>query len=116
MSAEPSPGRNPLRPFLGVTAAVLVLLVVLGGVKSYRDLSQARQRVAALELEIRDAQARIAALEQRIHRLQDDPNTLERLAREDLGLVEPGDVVIVLPKEPDTAGATPPDEPKKPEK
>lgn len=100
MSAEPSAGSHPLRPFLGVTVAVLLLLLLLGGFKSYRDLSQARQRVAALEVEIRDAQTRIAALELRIHRLQDDPNTLERLAREDLGLVQPGDVVIVLPPEP----------------
>ena len=38
-------------------------------------------------------------LRERIDRIENDPAMLERLAREDLGLVREGDVVIVLPEE-----------------
>jgi cell division protein FtsB len=94
---------------VGITLALLLLLLVAGGMKSYSDLRQARQRVAELEQEIGVAKSRIETLERFIRRLETDPNILERLAREELGLVEPGDVVIVLPEEP--VPAPPADEP-----
>lgn len=109
VTAEPTPERNPLRPFVGITLALLLLLLVAGGMKSYSDLRQARQRVTELEQEIGVAKDRIETLERFIRRLETDPNLLERLAREELGLVEPGDVVIVLPEEP--AAEAPGDEP-----
>jgi len=108
VTAEPAPERNPLRPFVGITLALLLLLLLAGGFKSYSDLRQARQRVAELEQEIGVAKGRIETLERFIRRLETDPNLLERLAREELGLVEPGDVVIVLPEEP--AAEAPEDE------
>jgi cell division protein FtsB len=52
-----------------------------------------------LEQQIAETQQRIERLRDRIERIKNDPVTLERLAREDLGLVKPGDVVIVLPDE-----------------
>jgi len=39
-------------------------------------------------------------LDDRIESIRNDPAMLERLAREDLGLVRAGDVVIVLPDPP----------------
>lgn len=116
MNAEPASERNPLRPFFGVTLILFLLLLLAGGVKSYRDLVQARQRVTELELEIEGARERIRALERRIVRLESDPHTLERLAREELGLVEPGDVVIVLPEQdaPGEAAVSAPGTPREP--
>ena len=75
-----------------------MMLVVVAGLKSYRDLSVARQREAKLELRIEEAQARLGTLEQRVDLLRDDPATLERLAREQRGLVMPDDLVVVLPE------------------
>jgi cell division protein FtsB len=82
---------------VGVAAAVLLLAMALAGARSFRDLEAARARTGELSSEIAGAEARIVELERRIELLRDDPVTLERLAREELGLVHPEDVVVVLP-------------------
>jgi len=81
--------------------AVLFLLVLLAtaGFKSYRDLAAARAHEAALAEQIAASEARIRVLREYVRTIEDDPMTLERLAREQLGMVRPGDVVIVLPED-----------------
>ena len=69
----------------------------IASVKSSHDLAAARQRKLTLETRIQATQAEIDRLHNRIERLKSDPGMLERLAREDLGMVRPGDVVIELP-------------------
>lgn len=81
-------------------------LLAVAGVKSYHDLESARQRKLTLETRIRSSETEIARLQNRIERLRSDPGLLERLAREDLGMVRPGDVVVELPLE-DVGGTTP---------
>lgn len=101
-----APGALPPKPSGLATlrspfyAGVLLLLLVVtaAGLRSRQELQEARTREAALISETAATEARIAALEQRIARLRSDPVTLERLARQDLGLVDPADVVIVLPE------------------
>ena len=92
---------DSLRPVLG--ASVLLFLSVLGiaGVKSSHDLEAARQRKLLLETRIHASETEIDRLRNRIERLRSDPGMLERHAREDLGMVRPGDVVIELPREGD---------------
>jgi cell division protein FtsB len=89
---------DSFRPVLG--ASVLLFLTVLGiaGVKSSHDLEAARQRKLMLETRIQSSESEIERLRNRIERLRSDPGLLERLAREDLGMVRPGDVVIELPR------------------
>lgn len=93
------PTTGSFRPVLG--ASVLLFLSVLGiaGVKSSHDLEAARQRRLLLETRIQAAESEIGRLQNRIERLRSDPGLLERHAREDLGMVRPGDVVIELPIE-----------------
>jgi cell division protein FtsB len=85
-------------------AAVLFALVLLGfaSVKSHRDLVAARDHEKLLRSTISDTEHRIQRLHGNIQELRSDPLALERLAREELGLVKPGDVVLVLPAEPGT--------------
>jgi len=96
--AGPEPGRA-YRSFL--TAAVLLMLGLLAtaGVKSYSDLGVARAEEQQLLGEIAGARERVRTVTERIDRIENDPAMLERLAREELGLVREGDVVIVLPEE-----------------
>lgn len=96
---------NAARSWAGLrspfVAALLLLagLVAAAGVRSHQELASARSRQAGLDQEILATRERIAGLEQRVHRLNHDDETLERVAREELGMVRPGDVVLVLPPE-----------------
>ena len=87
---------NPYRSFLAAAVCLLLGLLLTAGLDGYRDLAKARDYEEALERQIAETEQRIEHLSDRIQR---DPATLERLAREDLGLVRRGDVVIVLPEE-----------------
>jgi len=77
-----------------------MLLLATAGYRSWRDLATARGHVSELRGNITDSGKRIEHLRDLIERVENDPLTLERLAREDLGLIRPGDVVIVLPETP----------------
>ncbi len=80
----------------------LLLLLAVAGLKSFRDLESARERQRGLERRIEETRRSNRQLKRRIEFLADDPATLERLAREQLGMVRAGDVVIVLSQEPRT--------------
>lgn len=91
---------DSLRPVLGAVVLLFVTLLGAAGLKSYRDLTAARGREKLLETRIEESHTSILHLRGRIDRLRADPAMLERLAREDLGLVRPSDVVIELPRDP----------------
>lgn len=101
-------GVRPTRRVLVGGLIFLLGLIGLAGYKSYRDLDAVRARHAELEHELERTDEEITTLETRIERLKNDPLTLERLAREQLQMVHPGDVVIVLPEESPSAGPEPP--------
>lgn len=103
MSGAPT-SRRPERFTLLLVLGVVAVLVVLfaAGVRTYRDLAGQVAREAELGEEIRATEERIEALRLEIRRLRHDPETLERLAREELGLVRPDDLVIVYPEEEET--------------
>jgi cell division protein FtsB len=85
------------RPLLGATVLLVLALLAIAALKSSRDLEAARARERLLETRIAETHARSEKLKSRIERLKHDPGMLERLAREDLGLVRPGDVIVELP-------------------
>jgi hypothetical protein len=78
--------------------ALVFALLAIAALKSYRDLAAARAHEHQLETQIAETKARSEKLRLRIDRLRHDPGMLERLAREDLGMVHPRDVVIELPE------------------
>ncbi len=92
---EPRP--HPLRSVVVAVVVFLALLLATFGLKSYRDLDAVRGRERVLLAEIAGTENRIALLKRRIETLKNDPVTLDRVARESLGLVRPEDVVIVMP-------------------
>ncbi len=92
-------GPGAYRSFLGVAVLSLLGLLAVAGFKSYHDLATVRRHEAELAAEIKEAESRIETLSRQVEQLDLDPLTLERLAREDLGMVHPGDVVIVLPED-----------------
>ena len=92
-----SAGRR--RAVVGIGALLALLLVAAGSVRSYRDLSASRARISQLESEIEATQQRIDELGLRIEALETDPVAVEWLAREELGLTRPGEIVLALSEE-----------------
>ena len=86
---------------LGIACLFLIMIVTsLFGKKGVLDLRRARRNLAALETRVRSLEAEKARLEAEISRLEKDPRAVEKPAREKLGLVEPGEKVVVLPSPP----------------
>ena len=82
---------------------------MIAGFRGFRDLTLVREREAELEQMIGDTETEIDRLERRIDRLRTDPVMLERLAREELGMIRPGEVVILVePEVPPGATSTEP--------
>jgi cell division protein FtsB len=73
--------------------AVVLLLGAAGVVPAKQYLAQ-RDRIADLEVQIRALTAERGRLQHRVDRLR-DPAELERLARECLGMVKPGEIAFV---------------------
>jgi len=111
--ASPPPSSAPaaLRPVWIALYACFLLLVGVAGVKTWRDLATVEARRAELTREIAATQAESVALRERIERLDHDPQALERLAREELQMVYPDDVVVLLPAAAPRAPANPPSDP-----
>ena len=112
---DPRPKRppGPIRsaPSWARPSLLVFALLAIAALKSYRDLAPARAREHLLETQHRRDPRRAArGCALRIDRLRHDPGMLERLAREDLGMVRPGDVVIELP---DGRSAAPPRPPRR---
>jgi cell division protein FtsB len=88
-------------PFL-LALAVIAVLVAVGAasLRSWRDLAEQPAHEAELVQSILHTEATVRQLEERNRRLEDDPLTLERLARHQLGLVKADDLVVVFPDAP----------------
>jgi cell division protein FtsB len=86
---------------LGVACLLLIMIVTaLFGKKGVMDLRRARRTLAVRAEKIRTLEVERAKLEAEIGRLESDPRAVEKPAREKLGLVEPGEKVVVDPAPP----------------
>jgi cell division protein FtsB len=89
--------------------ALLAIATLLLAIFNERGMLQVRDqatRLTALEAEIQKIEAENKSLTEEIHQLRTDRTTIEKLAREELKLVKPGEVVLVTPS--DSATSTPP--------
>jgi cell division protein FtsB len=77
---------------------VSVLGIAVAGARSYRDLAIALSRVEQLSAEITERAHRVELLETRIERLRADADTIERAARQELGVVRTDEIIVVLPR------------------
>ena len=96
-TVEGESASRPLRSLLLAVVVFLILLLATFGLKGWQDVTRVRAREQTLQNGIAATESRIGELRARIERMKDDPATLDRMAREELGLVSPDDVVIVLP-------------------
>lgn len=92
---RPRRRRQPADLLLGVLLLGALVLGALMLAPPFEDYLAARQRVALLEQQAFALEVENQRLERRIEDL-DDPVTIELLARQQQGLVRPGDVPYVL--------------------
>jgi cell division protein FtsB len=82
-----------------LASVILVFALVVGslfGDRGFLQLVRHQQRTAALAREIEELGAENRRLAGEIAALRSDPRAIERLAREELGLSRPGEVVFLI--------------------
>ena len=95
---------NRIRGLPSVGPGLVVFLLVIGllsamGIEPTLELTQQNERIARMKAELREIEGTNQRLERRIERL-DDPDFLEQKAREQIGLVRPGETAyLVVPPE-----------------
>jgi cell division protein FtsB len=97
--AAPAPGTGRWRRALDyLLLFVTVVLVVDGlvGDKGLMDTVRARRESAELAAKVQQLRDENRALLERARKLDKDPSTIEMLAREELGLIRPGEVLFIL--------------------
>ena len=95
-----------LRLLRTAVLAVLALSLAGFGGQSLTRVWRLMQEVDSLEREVVVLRTETSRLTAEVDRLGSDPEFIEQMARERLGLVKPGDRVYKLPPSPGPAGAT----------
>ena len=95
--------RRALQCALLVVGAVLIVDALVGE-KGLLAMLRARQQYRGLEQSLADARSENARLRDEARRLREDPVAIENLAREELGLIKPGEKLFIIkdvsPKDP----------------
>jgi len=89
-------GRIALSVF-GLLTLAMLLLAMFNERGALQVRSQS-QKLTAIEAEIRKVESDNNQLGNEIKALRTDPAAIEKLAREELKLVKPGEVVLVTPE------------------
>jgi cell division protein FtsB len=81
----------------GLLTVAMLLLAVFNDKGAIEVHAQAR-KLSATESEIGKIDNENKQLAEEIRALRSDPNAIEKLAREELKLVKPGEIVLVTPE------------------
>jgi cell division protein FtsB len=87
----------------GLFGLATVMMLAYGG-QSLARVWHMKAEVESLEREISTLRAETGRLTALVTRLRTDPDFIEQVAREDLGLVKPGEKVLKLPPSPGQRG------------
>lgn len=77
-------------------ATVVMLVDALVGEKGLIERTRARQQYQEQAAALAALQADNARLREAARRLRDDPTAIESIAREELGLIRPGELLFIL--------------------
>lgn len=97
---EPKPPRPPLAPrvvrWLLILLALVIIVDSLFGERGFVDTMRVRADYAALERHVARLKRENSALREEARRLKEDPAAIEAIAREELGLIYPGEMLFVI--------------------
>ena len=88
------PGRFWSRAIL--FAAVIVLVNAVFGERGFVETLRARHSFDAAATDLARIRQRNAQLRDEARRLRDDPSTIEAVARGELGLIRPGEILVTV--------------------
>jgi cell division protein FtsB len=90
---------------LHMLAMLVVVLLVhdVFGTHGYLIMRHKRLEIQKVTVELDRLQRENAVLEKDILDLKTDPQTIRKIAREELGLAQPGEIIIKLPVQPPPA-------------
>ena len=88
-----------LRAGLLVVTFIGASLTAFLGDRGYLDVQRSQRELEALQAEVAAQRQRVQELDRRARRLQSEPEAVERIAREELNRVLPGETLFLLPKE-----------------
>ena len=98
-------GSNPRRQrrtvqYLLVAVGCVLLIDALVGDKGLLAMMQARALYRELEQSLSDARAENERLREEARRLREDPGAIEEIARGELGLIKPGEKLVIVKEVP----------------
>jgi cell division protein FtsB len=88
--------RRRLFTYVVLITSTVLMVSALVGENGYLANLRARRDIAALKAEVNQLHGENLRLADQADRLKHDPNTIEAAARHDLGLMKPGEVVVVV--------------------
>jgi cell division protein FtsB len=81
-----------------VLVCIALLVHEIFGRHGFLALRQEKKEMESLRQQIQQLQRENGQLEKRIKELQSDPKAIERLAREQMRLARPGEIIYTLPE------------------
>jgi cell division protein FtsL len=113
-----TPKKGHFLKMLTLVMLSLVLLLLFGhgffGKKGYLAVRRMKQQNQDLNQKIEQLKKENGQAMEEIKALKSDPKAIEKIAREELGLVKPGEVKITTGKlKPESSSAPPPSQPAK---
>ena len=93
--------------WLLIFVASMLVANALAGEKGLFARRTAGREYGALTAGIADIRRENAALREQIRRLREDPRAIEKVAREELGLLRPGERLFVVKRTPQPPGSRP---------
>jgi cell division protein FtsB len=94
--AAPSPARR--KTLHGLLIFITLVLVIDGlvGEKGLMETLRARRHYGEVAASLERLRAENAALREQARRLREDPAAIESLARQELGLIRPGEMLFIV--------------------
>ena len=95
-AALAAPARRKTVHFLLIFVTLVLVLDALVGEKGLLETVRARRQYRELAGSIDRLRTENTKLRDEVRRLREDPKTIESLAREDLGLIRPGELLFIV--------------------
>jgi len=88
-------GRRAMKAVMWVGAALLLAESIFGE-RGFTAMVEARRQHQAMQSSLDQLRAENAALRSQARRLREDPEAIEEIARRDLHLLSPGEIVFIV--------------------